>query len=165
MAVSKHVFISWMAILNRLPTMDRLASWGMQVRGVYYLCQEEMETRDHLFFGCNFSKAIWRHILHLCGLHREVGGWQEELRWAVTKIKGKALISIFLNIAWKACIYHVWRERNGRMHSKPSNSSLQIIEQIKEIICIKLNGVNRVATDDVNRMLCRNWGFTVDVFG
>ena len=80
MAVPKHVFISWMAILNHLPTMDRLASWGMEVRGVCCLCQEEMETRDHLFFGCNFSKTIWRHILQLCGLHREVGGWQEELR-------------------------------------------------------------------------------------
>ena len=42
---------------------------------------------------------------------------------------------------------------------------LQIIEQIREIICIKLNGVNRVASDDVNIMLCRNWGFTDDVFG
>ena len=81
------------------------------------------------------------------------------------RIKGRALISIILNIAWKACIYHIWRERNGRLHSKPLNSFLQIIEQIREIICIKLNGVNRVAADDVNRMLCRNWGFTADVFG
>ena len=46
----------------------------------------------------------------------------------------------------------------------PQTLFLQIIEQIKEIICIKLNGVNRVVADDVNRMLCRNWGFTADVF-
>ena len=26
MAIPKHVFISWMAVLNRLPTMDRLVS-------------------------------------------------------------------------------------------------------------------------------------------
>ena len=81
------------------------------------------------------------------------------------RIKGKALISIILSIAWKAYIYHVWCERNGRLHSQPSNSLLQILEKIKEIVCIKLNGVNKVATDDVNRRLCRNWGFTADVFG
>ena len=78
----------------------------------------------------------------------------------MTKLKGRALISVILNIAWKACIYHIWRARNERLHSKPSNSFLQIIEQIREIICIKLNGVNRVAADDVNRMLYRNWVYS-----
>ena len=29
MAVPKHIFILWMAILNRLPTMDKLKSWGL----------------------------------------------------------------------------------------------------------------------------------------
>ena len=112
-----------------------------------------------------FFKVYMEAHFATCGLHREVGGWHEELRWVVRRIKGRALISIILNIAWKACIYHVWCERNGRLHSQPSNSLLQILEKIKEIVCIKLNGVNKVAADDVNRRLCRNWGFTTDVFG
>ena len=58
MVIPKHTFISWMAILNRLPTMDRLIAWGMNVRGTCCNYQKEEETRDHLFFGCSYAKNI-----------------------------------------------------------------------------------------------------------
>ena len=61
----------------------------------------------------------WK-ILQLCGLHRDVGPWEEELTWAVQRIKGKALISIVLRIAWRVFIYFVWRERNRRLHNELS---------------------------------------------
>ena len=32
--VPKHAVITWMAILNRLPTKDRLRSWGIDIAGV-----------------------------------------------------------------------------------------------------------------------------------
>ena len=51
MAVPKHIFISWMEILNRLPTMDKLTSWGLEVRELCGFCQTEMETRDHIFLA------------------------------------------------------------------------------------------------------------------
>ena len=48
--VLKHAVISWMAILNRLPTKDKLKSWGMDLLGDYMLCKKDQETRDHIFF-------------------------------------------------------------------------------------------------------------------
>ena len=122
-----------------------------------------METRDHIFFGCNYSRTLWKQILLLCGIRREVGNWEEELRWAVRKIKGKSLISIILSTAWKAFIYHVSRERHKRMHSKPSSSAMQILEQIKKEISIRLAGIKRAAVDDVNIMLKENWGLLIDI--
>ena len=68
----KHKFITWMAYLNRLPTMDKLESWGMSVRGTCYNCQMEVETRDHLFFGYNYAKDVWKQVLQLYGMSREV---------------------------------------------------------------------------------------------
>ena len=88
-----------MAILNRLPTKDRLISWGLTIDGDCKLCQIEPKTRDHLFFGCSFSRGIWRTILQLCGLKRRVGSWTEELDWAIQRFKGKALISVVLRLA------------------------------------------------------------------
>ena len=73
LCVPKHAVITWMAILDRLPTKDRLISWGLTIDGDCKLCQIEPETRNHLFFGCSFSKGIWRTILQLCGLNRRVG--------------------------------------------------------------------------------------------
>ena len=50
-----------------------------------------------------------------CGLDKEVTGWEEELKWTMKRLKGKALISILLRIGWSAFIYHVWREHNNRI--------------------------------------------------
>ena len=98
-SIPKHVLITWMAILNRLPTMDRLEAWGMEVVALCRLCHTGSESRDHLFFCCSYSMSIWKEVLKLCGLGRTIGSWSEELRWVSIKLKGKALISIVLRIA------------------------------------------------------------------
>ena len=57
--IPRHVIVVWMAILNRLPTLDRMSSWGLVQDGKCRLCQNALETRDHLFFACSFSKKVW----------------------------------------------------------------------------------------------------------
>ena len=42
----------------------------------------------------------------MCGLDKEVTGWEEELKWAMKRLKGKALISIILRIGWSSFIYY-----------------------------------------------------------
>ena len=103
--IPKHSIIAWMAIFNRLPTEDRLKSWGIEMEGICVFCQQEMETTDHLFFGCIYSQGIWKEVLQLCGLDNDVTGWAEELKWAKQRLKGKALISILLRIGWNALEY------------------------------------------------------------
>ena len=87
--VPKFVLIAWMAILNRLPTMDRLQAWGMEVTDICVLCKQGRESRNHLFLCCDYSKHIWEGILEMCGLRRVVYSWDEELKWAYQKLKGK----------------------------------------------------------------------------
>ena len=72
--ISKFAFIAWMAILNGMPTMDRLQAWGMEVIRICVLYKQDIENRNHLFFGCNFSQYIWKKVLELCGLRKEVCG-------------------------------------------------------------------------------------------
>ena len=62
------------------------------------LCHQEPEMHDHLFFGCSFALVIWKEMLSICGLGREVLGWDGELKWASEKLKGKAMISILLRV-------------------------------------------------------------------
>ena len=66
--IPKHAVVVWMAILNRLPTKDRLIAWGMEINGICCLCQNANESRDHLFFECNYSMEIWAMILTRCVL-------------------------------------------------------------------------------------------------
>ncbi|XVE89156.1 hypothetical protein DITRI_Ditri19aG0128100 [Diplodiscus trichospermus] len=120
-----------------------------------------MENRDHLFFGCCFAKDIWRSILQLCGLDRVVGSWNEELQWAITKFKGKALPFIVLRIAWRAYVYFVWRERNKRIYEQKSESSYQIVERIKEAVYYRLYGLKNIEIDSVNSLICTNWNLVI----
>ena len=107
-----------MAILNRLPTKDRMSEWGMQLDRGCVLCHNVKESRNHIFFGCSFSKGIWKEVLSLCHLDRGVLDWEQELKWAVQRLKGKAMISSLLKVAWNAYIYNIWRERNIRIHDQ-----------------------------------------------
>ena len=76
----KHSMIAWMTMINRLPTKDRLKSWGMAVDGTCVLCKQEEESRDHLFFECLFSQKLWHEISDLLwslnrGFELERGGY------------------------------------------------------------------------------------------
>ena len=85
-------------------------------------------------------------------------GWDEEMNWAVCKLKGKALISTLLRICWSSCIYLVWKERNQRIFQRKSKMTEQVLEQVKEVVRCRLDGLHRVEAEHVNRSLCRNWG-------
>ena len=59
----KHAIIACMAMLNRLPTKNRLKAWGLELDSTCVLCKQEDETRDHLLFGYIFSQEIWKEVL------------------------------------------------------------------------------------------------------
>lgn len=50
----RYAFITWIAIHNRLSTGDRMMRWGGSVNTACSLCDELVETRDHLFFDCRY---------------------------------------------------------------------------------------------------------------
>lgn len=56
--IPKHAFLTWVNVRHRLPTRDRLRSWGLQIPAVCVLCSTHDETRQHLFFYCTFSTAV-----------------------------------------------------------------------------------------------------------
>ena len=150
--------IAWMALLNRLPTLDRLAAWRLAVSGTCRLCQETMKTRDHFFFGCRYSREVWKAILQLYGLQRAVQDWNTKLNWAVKKLKGQSFISIILRVAWRVFVYFIWQERNQRMYNQRAKTISCLLKHIKSIVRLKLSKLKNIAEDLVNRSLCQSWG-------
>jgi hypothetical protein len=56
--IPKQGFILWLTMLNRLTTGERLVVWGYQGDTMFFFffpCKNGVESRDHLFFQCNFS--------------------------------------------------------------------------------------------------------------
>ena len=151
----KHAFIAWLAMLNRLPTKDRLMVWGMEMEGNCVFCGEQ-ETRSQLFFGCSFSQEVWSEVLRMSGLNRRVMCWEQELEWARKRLKGKALISILMRAAWNAHIYHIWKERNSRIFAQKAATGEQVLKLIKHDIRFRLDRMQNVKKDHVNILLLRN---------
>ncbi|KAL4361754.1 hypothetical protein GQ457_04G001430 [Hibiscus cannabinus] len=155
--IPKHAMITWMTILNRLPTRDRLLRMEIVEDSMCELCGNVVESRCHLFFECRFSREIWENVLKLCGLSRMMQRWDDELDWAIAVLKGKSLIVYILKLAWQAHIYLVWEERNHRHFRGVHRSCTDILDCIKAIIYIRLQG-RSIQLENVNRNLCLAWG-------
>ncbi|KAL4340919.1 hypothetical protein GQ457_08G001550 [Hibiscus cannabinus] len=159
--VPKHALIAWMALHERLPTKDRLMRMGIVVDCLCPMCEDAAESHSHLFFECAVSSRIWTMVLRTCGLNRMVLQWSREVAWAVNSLKGKSLLSSILRIAWSACIYLIWIERNARMYSDSMSSVEDIFADVKTIIRIRLSNRNINKTDHINSQLCTIWGLLV----
>ncbi|XP_039000048.1 uncharacterized protein LOC120125773 [Hibiscus syriacus] len=54
--IPKHNMITWMTLLNRLPTKERLLRMGIVTDGTCIIYNEVTETRDHMF--SEYSLAV-----------------------------------------------------------------------------------------------------------
>ncbi|KAL4386345.1 hypothetical protein GQ457_09G024940 [Hibiscus cannabinus] len=155
--VPKHALILWMAILNRLPTLDRLRRMGLNVDIRCVLCGGGHEDRNHIFTECSYSTHIWTSILHSCDFERAPLGWDEELQWLCSNLKGKSLRVTLLKLAWASFVYHIWVERNRRTFRGISRDCNSLLFCIKEevLICVQHRNIR---IDGVNRQLGIAWG-------
>ncbi|XP_039030066.1 uncharacterized protein LOC120164396 [Hibiscus syriacus] len=155
--IPKHSPIAWMALLDRLPTCDRLLRMGITTNGICVLCNEMLENRNHLFFDCPIASCLRGKIMLLIGLNKNIS-WEDMVNWACNSWKGKSLISTILKLAWCANIYVLWEERNRRIFKGCSKTVDDLLNSIKDYVGIKLRGktINRI--DYVNSNLCTSWG-------
>ncbi|XP_019058995.1 PREDICTED: uncharacterized protein LOC109117009 [Tarenaya hassleriana] len=129
-SVPKHAFISWLAVKKRLPTRDRLLSWGLNTPPDCLLCGSEIETTHHIFFGCDFSNEIWTSLLVSCPLSDCLASsLQEVLIWA-NRCSNDPTIRLMVKLLLQAAIYLIWRERNTRLHDTQSKPADIILKDI-----------------------------------
>ncbi|XP_039043487.1 uncharacterized protein LOC120182633 [Hibiscus syriacus] len=65
MHLPKHSLITWMAILNMLPTCDRLQHMGFVTAGLCVNCRAFNKNRDHLFSQCPLAIELWKSVILL----------------------------------------------------------------------------------------------------
>ncbi|CAA7058554.1 unnamed protein product [Microthlaspi erraticum] len=110
----RHQTITWLFLLNRSPTLDRMSAWGYDSDGTCLLCGIELETRDHLFFECSFSASVWRRLMFCLNLHNVPGHWAQLLDW-LTSASLDTTKKLALLQDWQGAVYELWKERN-RLH-------------------------------------------------
>lgn len=114
--IPRHNFLTWLLMLNRCPTKDRLVGWGLQVDPVSVLCNSGPEARDHLFFECSFSFQDWERMATRCGF-QPTGSWEDTIT-RLQQLRGDKTKRRLTLLVWQAVLYSIWRERNLCIHQQ-----------------------------------------------
>lgn len=125
--VPRVSFIRWLSILGKLNIKDRISKWNPST---YLQCDffgAAPETRDHLFFSCNFIDDIWRSVLTLIQLPHSTGDWHSEFCWAITHVRGKSGEAIVFCLAFTIHIYTVRRASNQKLFQNTASTSYTLV--------------------------------------
>ena len=136
--VPRHSFHAWLVTLNRLPTRDRLLSWGLAVPATCLLCNQGDESRDHLFFSCSFSSELWIHHARRTETTPSTG-WNDSLN-RMQSLPGRPWRRKLQLIVWQAVIYSIWQERNARLHRNTAKTITTISSILDRTIRNKIHG-------------------------
>ena len=98
----------------------------------------------------------------MCGQYRTLRRWENEFLW-VTGCKGTSFCSINKRIAWGASIYHLWRQRNVRIHDKVFISVESILSLICNDVRLRISSLQKVADKPMNRAMCERWSVPLTI--
>ncbi|KAL9280732.1 putative RNA-directed DNA polymerase [Arabidopsis thaliana] len=129
----KHSFCVWLAIWNRLSTGQRMQHWNLQSSVGCVLCNNNLETRDHLFFSCAYTSGIWEALAKNLLQRSYTTNWQTIISYVSGQCHDR--VSCFLaRSVLQASVYTIWRERNGRRHGETPNPAARLIQWIDKHI-------------------------------
>ncbi|KAK1316022.1 hypothetical protein QJS10_CPA05g01454 [Acorus calamus] len=155
----KHSLLRWQAMLNKLPSRDRLLAQGMAMPNLCGLCNLERELAGHLFIQCSYSSYVWSALFKCLGLRRQQhSSIEDHLGWFVklakTDSERKVMYAILSQTIWS-----LWIKRNARVFQHKATSKFHIVKHILQATKSKLRGC---LFDDVDSPLT---GRLVEVFG
>lgn len=128
--IPRASFILWLAILKRLPTRDRLISWGMNVPPNCPLCSRDQESHDHLFLSCPYSDGLWQAFTARIYGRRSPSLMAAILdSMAIPPVSSSRQASAIMKLLLQVTVYALWRERNSRIF-KATSSPLHALKGV-----------------------------------
>ena len=105
-------FFAWEASWGRILTLDQIKRRGRALANRCFLCEDEVETVEHLLLHCSKAKVLWDFFLGIFGVQwvfpflvrGSLLSWQGSF---VGKKRKKAWMAAPLCLFWS-----IWRERN-----------------------------------------------------
>ncbi|KAL0446510.1 UNVERIFIED_CONTAM: hypothetical protein Slati_1778900 [Sesamum latifolium] len=135
--IPRNNFILWLAILNRLSTLDK--PWVQHLDDACVLCVGgQSETYSHLFFRCRFSHQCLMLIRRQVRLLWPNRGWDCDITWAAQKWRGKHVVNASYRSLLASLLYHIWQERNCRRFQNverlASTIAYLVLEEVRQHI-------------------------------
>lgn len=149
-ATPKYSVLTWIAVHDRLATGVRVQKWSPNSDAHCVLCTSQLETREHLFFCCSYSKQIWKGLTAnlLCSRYTE--DWNGILTLLLDKGRNKTEMFL-LRYVFQCSVHTIWRERNGRKHGEGHQTAETLLKFIDKgvrnrISSLRVSGSRSYAT-------------------
>ncbi|KAL0455382.1 UNVERIFIED_CONTAM: hypothetical protein Slati_0877400 [Sesamum latifolium] len=123
--IPRNCFILWLAILERLSTLNRAWWTGPDL-------EREIESHAHLFFQCEYSRVCLRILEAEVRFRVPWFGWQHTIVWSSRRWRGKHPWNATSRALFASVVYHIWMERNkrrfGNVFTNPEHTARLCIE-------------------------------------
>lgn len=105
--IPKQAFILWLAIRNGLTTGEKLLSWGYNGEANCVFCRGCIESREHLFFECGYSRRLWRELLKKTLIHNPPLSWSDIKRMGVNEWRKKSFKTVICKLSMSVAVYYL----------------------------------------------------------
>lgn len=107
--------------------------WDPNIPKDCVLCREPLETRNHLFFTCPYSRSVWADLAKGFLKNEFTSEWTAIVS-LLTKQSRDKLTTCIMRYGFQTVLYHLQSERNGRRHGNPPTTSASLIRIIDKSI-------------------------------
>lgn len=130
--------------MDRFPTKMRVSKYAQQISLSCEFYGGD-ESREHLFFLCPYSTQVWRYVYVSLGKTKSAKlFWIQLMDWALSALKRNIAINLVMKLRLSATIYHIWLEKNSRMHNGLPSSAMALAQKILQNIRDRVVGVPRL---------------------
>ncbi|KAL0294091.1 UNVERIFIED_CONTAM: LINE-1 reverse transcriptase [Sesamum radiatum] len=153
--IPRHTFILWLAFLEKLSTSDN--AWLAHGDNGCVLCNgQSVETHEHLFFKCQYSRRCLNIIQREVRFHWPKEGWQQGITWASKRWRSPHLINAAFRALLAALVYHLWIERNNRKFTDTGSAAESVAKRVIEDIRLRIMS-EETSLSVQTRALYRTW--------
>ncbi|XP_059645978.1 uncharacterized protein LOC132289645 [Cornus florida] len=146
--IPKHGCTVWLALKERLATLDTKPVMKKHYTNACYLCLAQEESVDHIFFKYQYSSKIWEFIQHAAGFYIKPDSWKDLIAWCATTWKQDHFTTHKLLLS--SAIYFIWQERNARVFRNKSSPTTKAIHLIKGYIRARFASLKLKHNTDYN---------------
>lgn len=136
--------------------MERIGQFNAEVNGMCVLCNNAIETRNHLFFECDFSAGVLHSVMHRVGLSTLCRKFEDWLYILTTAQHPNCMVYKLRATAFSMSIYWVLRHRNMVRYSRVQSSRDHCVFQILRMLKIRWTRLSKArsrTTIELNRVL------------
>ncbi|CAI0443180.1 unnamed protein product, partial [Linum tenue] len=110
----------------------KLRNWGKLVDASCVLCGSEVETRDHLFFACEYSRRLLADLFGVWPAICYAANWQNCLDIACSLADLPGADGKVGSALWCLVVGYVWKEPCRRVHGEAGREVSTLLTLIQQ---------------------------------